>query len=282
MSVVGEATGVLGLVGKGWGWLEDRLDPARLSAKRLIAAFEAHGIARQQIIRLLPPQVLQGKPELTMADFSLPKKLKLKLSPALLDWAGEHLNVQRAWLDGVDASPHVVVDHYKHPAKYREWLQERQLHAPNVFRVLGVWKGHGQPLGADGCGVGPLCLVYEETTDGLDGMEFSRYWLLSDEWPLDHAPCVENMVAAVAVAQSLGILVTGDDLPLRKLMDVVAGKMFVPAAARLSRGRWHPEDLVKPLPGQDTPWRQAVWAGAQGWLAEANHPRSDGDDTRIA
>lgn len=98
MSVVEEATGVIGLLGKSWSWLEDRLDPARLSAKRLIAAFEAHGIARQQIIRLLPPHVLQSKPEVTMADFSLPKKLKLRLSPPLLDWAVDYLNLQRAWL----------------------------------------------------------------------------------------------------------------------------------------------------------------------------------------
>ena len=270
MSIWSEATGVLGLLGKGWGWLEDRLDPARLSAKRLITAFEAHGVRRQQIIRLLPPDVLQGKPELTMADFSLPKKLKLKLSPALLDWAAVYLNVQRAWLDGVDVRPHVVVDHYKQPANYREWLQSRQAQAPEVFRSLCVWKGVGQPLGEEGCGTGPLCLVYRETVDGLDDMEFSRYWLLSNEWPLDHAPCVENMVAAVAVAQSLGILVTGRDVPLDKLLRLEAGKLLLPEVAAHCSALWHPEDLVSPLPGKDSPWRQALWRGAQHWLA--NNP----------
>lgn len=269
MSVVGEATGVFGLLGKAWRWFEDRLDPARLSAKRLIAAFEAHGVRRQQIIRLLPSQVMQGKPELTMADFSLPKKLKLKLSPPLLDWAAQYLNVQRAWLDGVDTRPHVVVDHYKQPANYREWLQSRQAQAPEVFRSLCVWKGVGQPLGEDVCGIGPLCLVYRETVDGLDDMEFSRYWLLSNVWPLDHAPCVENMVAAVAVARSLGILVTGREVPLDKLLRLEAGKLLLPEVATHIRGLWHPEDLVSPLPGKDTPWRQAVWHGAQAWLGRS-------------
>ena len=269
MSVIGETTGVLGLLGKVWGWLEDRLDPARLSAKRLIAAFEAHGVRRQQIIRLLPPQVLQGKPELTMADFSLPKKLKLKLSPPLLDWAAEYLNVQRAWFDGVDVRPHVVVDHYKQPADYREWLQQRQQNFPNVHRLLCIWKGQGQPLGEDGCGEGPLCLVYEETSEGLDGMEFSRYWLLSNEWPLNHAPCVENMVAAVAMAQSLGILVTGREVPLDKLLRLEADKLLLPEVAAHIQGLWYPQDLASPLPGKDTPWRQAVWRGAQAWLGRS-------------
>jgi hypothetical protein len=146
MSVVGEFNGVFGLLGKCWNWLEDRLDPARLSAKRLIAAFEAHGVARQQIIRLLPPQVQQAKPELTMADFSTPKKLQQKLSPLLLDWAAEYLNLQRAWLDGVDTRPHVVVDRYKRPAEYRSWLEERQLQAPMSVADSVCGRHWGSPL----------------------------------------------------------------------------------------------------------------------------------------
>jgi hypothetical protein len=266
MSIISEATGVAGLLGKVWDWYQERRDPAYLSAKRFIASFEAHCVKRQQIIRLLPVPILQGKPELAMADFSSPTKLKSKLSPALLDWAAAYLNVQRAWLDGLEVRPHVVVNHYKQPARYREWLQARQHNVSNAHRLLCIWKGQGQPLGEDGCGVGPLCLVYEETEEGLDGMELSRYWLLSDEWPLDHAPSVENMVAAVAVAQSLGILVTGREVPLDKLVRLEAGDLLLPEAAALGRAPWHPEDLVTPLPGKDSAWRQALWRGSQRWL----------------
>lgn len=269
MSVVEEATGVIGLLGKSWSWIEDRLDPARLSAKRLISAFEAHGIARQQIIRLLPPHVLQSKPEVTMADFSLPKKLKLRLSPDLLDWAADYLNVRRAWLDGVDEPPHIVIDRYKRPAEYRDWLQARQAQAPAVDRWLSVWKAKGEPMSPNGSG--PLCLVYQETSSGLDGREWSRYWLLSDEWSLHHSPCVENMAAAVLVARSLGILVTGHDLPLDKLGRVTTGKMLIPLAERHRCGRWYPEDLIAPAPGSGTEWQQAILKDAQAWLAEDAH-----------
>jgi hypothetical protein len=271
MSIIGEATSLAGLLGKAWDWYQERRDPAYLSAKRIIAAFEAHGVKRQQIVRLLPPLMLQGKPELTMADFSSPKRLKAKLSPALLDWAAEYLNMQRAWLDGLEVRPHVVVDHYKQPAIYREWLQSRQTQVPNVFRVLSVWKGVGQRLDEDDYGEGPLCLVYEETADGLDGTELSRYWLLSDEWSLNHAPCVENMVAAVAVAKSVGIVVTGRDVPLDKLQRLEAGELLVPEAALLIKASWHPEDLVAPMQGNDTPWRQALWRDAQGWLKDTSN-----------
>ena len=269
MSIVSEATGIFGLFGKGWDWLKDRLDPTRLSAKRLIAAFESHGVARQQIIRLIPPHVLQTKPEVSMADFSSPKKLKSKLSPPLLDWAAQYLNLKRAWLDGVDELPHHVVDRYKRPAEYRSWLEERQVNAPLASRWISVWKTKGQSMGPGGDG--PLCLVYEETSDGLDGMEFSRYWLLSDEWSLHHSPCIENMVAATVVARSMSILVTGRDVPLDKLRRVVAGTMLIPDAARYRTGGWHPEDIADPLPREDSEWRRAIRKGAHAWLARDDH-----------
>ena len=201
-----------------------------------------------------------------MADFSRPGKLKAKLTPQLLDWAAEYLNVQRAWFDDVDVCPHVVVDCYKRPAQYSPWLQDRLTRVPVLHRHLCIWKGKGQPLGPDGVGRGPLCLVYEETSDGLDGTEFSRYWLLSNEWPLDHATSIENMVAAVSVAQSLGILVTGREAPLDALLRLESGELLLPEAARQTGALWHPEDLVSPLLGKDSAWRQARWKGAQGWL----------------
>ena len=150
MSVVGEVTGVWGLLTKTWDWYQERADPVFRSASRLMRAFEAHGIKRQQITRVLPQQALPAKPELTMADFSRLGKLKAKLTPQILDWAAEYLNVQRAWFDDVDVRPHVVVDYYKHPAKYGQWLQNRLKHAPEVHRHLCVWMGKGQPLGPDG------------------------------------------------------------------------------------------------------------------------------------
>lgn len=263
MSIVGEATSTLGLLGKAWGWLRDRFDPARVQAKRLIQAFEAYGIARQQIPRLQPAGLT-----LPNAAFSSPDKLKAHLTPALLDWAAEHLAIRRSWLDGVGAQPHLIEDHYKAVAGYRDWLTQRIEQVPLVHRFVHVWKPQGPAIGPEA--FGPVCLVYEETSDGLDRAEFSRFWRLSDEWPLDHAPCVENMIAVVAIARSLGILVVGHELALDDLRRLTAGKALIPDLQRRRRGRWHPEDLVEPIAGQDSAWRQARWQGAQDYLAQAD------------
>lgn len=260
MSFVGEATGVVGLFGKGWAWLRDRLDPARAQAKRLIETFETYGIARQQIPRVLPAEL-----KLPNAAFSKPDKLKDKVTPELLDWAADYLAINRAWLDGVSHQPHLRMDRYKQAAGYRDWLLERQGTAPNVDRMLLVWKAAGSVVGphADG----PLCLVYEEVSKGLDGTELSRYWLLSEGWHWYHTPCVSNMVAAVAVAQSLGVTVIGQDIPPTLLAQLEAGKKLVSEVANKRQRLWHPDDLITPLPGQDTEWRKGLWDGAQAYLA---------------
>lgn len=267
MSIVGEATGVFGLLGKAWNLLRDRLDPARAQAKRLIETFESYGIARQQIPRLLPPEL-----KLPNAAFSTPDKLKDKVTPELLDWAANHLAVSRSWLDRVADTPHLMEDHYKAPAGYRVWLANRLAVEPNVARHLSVWKPQGQELPS---GFGPLCLVYQESINGLDGSEFTRYWLLSDQWRIDHSPCLENLLAVIAVARSLGIWVLGLDMPRTQLEQLESGKRLIPDAARRARGKWHPEDLIDPLPGQDTAWQKAWWSGAQACLANDGIKVSD-------
>jgi hypothetical protein len=74
----------------------------------------------------------------------------------------------------------------------------------------------------------------------------------------------------VAVAKSLGILVTGREVPLDKLVRLEAGDLLLPEAAALGRAPWHPDDLVTPLPGKDSAWRQALWRGAQRWLGDGH------------
>jgi len=269
MSFVGEATGVIGLLGKAWNLLRDRLDPARAQAKRLIESFEAYGIARQQIPRILPTEL-----KLPNAAFSAPDKLKDKVTHQLLDWAANHLCISRSWIDKGGEMPHLLEDHYKAPVGYRDWLANRIEVAPSVSRTLAVWKPLGQEIPT---GHGPLCLIYEETTDGLDGEEFTRYWLLSDHWSLHHAPCVSKMVAAVAVAQSLGVMVIGHDIPAASLQQLEAGKKLAPVVATQRQRLWHPDDLITPLPRTDTPWRQAIWKDAQDWFGEDGlHAQANG------
>jgi hypothetical protein len=264
MSIEG-GVALFDLLGKAWGVLRDWRDPTRAQAKRLIESFEAYGIARQQIPRVLPPSL-----KLPNAAFSAPEKLKEKITPELLDWTSHFLAINRAWLDGVSSQPHLRINAYKQLEHYREFLLECQRARPNVHRTLLVWKTVGVDIGPKAHG--PLCLVYQESSEGLDATDRSCYWLLSEGWYWDHPPCISNMVAMVAIAQSLSVTVLGQDIPETLLKHLEAGKKLAAEVARKSQTLWYPEDLVTPLPGSDTAWRQAIWQEAQGWLSTCEFP----------
>lgn len=237
MSTLGDSKGVVDLFTRGWTWVQERRDPVRAQAQRMIDAFEAHGIARQQIARVLPPELA-----IPAAALSTPDKLKDKITPALLDWAADCLALDRRWLDGVEARPHRRVDGYKNEGKYAEWLRQRQAVAPDVERVLFVWTAE-YPVSGSTSG-GPVCLVKSEDSDWLDGESLSRYWLLPDQWPIDHGACVVSMVKVVGIARSLGILVIGRLLPASTLRKMEAGRVFAPQAQARGGKLWHPEDML--------------------------------------
>ena len=261
MSILGDGKSVVDLVTRSWTWVQDRRDPVRAQAQRLIDAFEAHGIARQQIARVLPPELAFLPASLSTAD-----KLKDKVTPALLDWAADYLALDRRWLDGVEARPHRRVDGYKNERIYAEWLRQRVEVAPDVDRVLFVWTSEDPVTGSTSDG--PVCLVYSEESAWLDGGSLSRYWLLSDQWPIDHGACVVSMLKVVGIARSLGILVVGRLVPASVLHRLETGRIFAPQAQSRSGKPWYPEDMLPAIHGP-----QGASHGPGGFKLEARHPR---------
>ena len=237
MSILGDGKSFVDLLTRGWTWVQARRDPVRAQAKRVIDAFEAHGIARQQISRVLPPELAIPTASLSSAD-----KLKDKVTPALLDWAADYLAMDRRWLDGVDPRPHLRVDGYKNEGIYAEWLRQRLEIAPDADCVLFVWTAADPASGSTSAG--PVCLVYAEDSAWLDGGSLRRYWLLSDQWPIDHGPCVSSMLKVVGIARSLGILVVGRLVPAPVLRRLEAGRIFAPQAQSRGGKLWYPEDML--------------------------------------
>lgn len=237
MSIVGEAKGVIEIVVKGVQWLAGKRDPVRLQAQRLINAFEAHHIARQQIARLLPESL-----NVSSIGFSSADNLRGSVSPRLLDWASEYLKLSRSWLDGISEQPHVRIDHYKDEERYSSWLRERLLVEPDVNRHIVVWATEIPKLSWSNA-PGYLTIAYVETGASLDGAELSRYWLLSYQWPADHVPCVESMLKIVRLARDLDIMVVGRLVNARTLGRLERGRLFAPQVARAEGRLWHPEDI---------------------------------------
>lgn len=236
-----------------------RRNPARAQAQRLLDAFAAHGVTGVQIPRLLPEALA-----LPNAAFADADDLKRELRAGLLDWAATRFAWQRGWLDGVEQQRHLRVDGYKQPAFFRDWLEQRVALPLDGDRTIHVWVASTPPLGPQS--TGSLCIAYGERFDHLDAQELSRYWLLSEGWSLNHSPCIENLMALCAIAAELGIWVVGHTASGEALKRLEEGKLFVPQLLALSGHRWFPGDLIDPLPGEDSAWRQSLWDSARSML----------------
>lgn len=237
------------------GW-KKRHNPARVQAQRLLDAFAAHGVAGVQIPRLLPEALT-----LPNAVFADADELKSKLTPALLDWVAATFALRRGWLDGVDSERHLRVEGYKQPSIYRAWLEQRAAHTLIGDRVIHVWITSKGPLGPQSTGA--VCIAFEQHFGRLDERYLSRYWLLSDQWRLDHSPCVVNLMALCAIAADLDIMVIGHVASQEALTRLDDGELFVPQLLAQSSHRWFPTDLIDPPPGHNSEWRQALWREAQ-------------------
>lgn len=236
MSILGDAKGLIELIRSGWTWARDKRDPIRLQAGRLIRAFEAHGIARQQIPRLLPSNVV-----VPAASFASADKLRDCVTPQLLDWASNFLALNRPWLDGVATHPHRLIEHYKQEQGYGTWFQAQHMLNPEASRFLYVC-AESDPTQVHGTR-GFITLLYEEMEPGLDGNEFSRYWRLSSEWPIHHGACVVSMLEVSRLASEAGILVLGRVVPRAVIVGLEQGSVFAGEATSKSKGNWHPDDM---------------------------------------
>ena len=135
-----------------------------------------------------------------------------------------------------------ILREYKNEGIYAEWLRQRLEVAPVVDRVLFVWTAE-EPVSGNTSG-GPVCLVYSENSAWLDGGSLSRYWLLSDQWPIDHGSCVVSMLKVVGITRSLGILVVGRLVPASVLRKLESGRIFAPQAQTRIGKLWYPEDMA--------------------------------------
>lgn len=236
------------LLPRAWTSWQERRDPVRAQATRVLRAFESHGIARTQIVRLLPPGLA-----LPMTAFASAQSLRGHLTPALLDWVAEFFLLERAWFDGVQkAAPHSSCRHnfYKQPGALHQWLIERIGNRVLDFKVY-LLKADALPVGEDSSG--PFVILLAETHCELDGEFHCRYQLLSGGAHFDHVPCVVDLIASCAVYDALNIDFCGLVLPRDKLLRLEDGAELIIEAMRYTNGYWKPEALLYGARGE-SPW----------------------------
>lgn len=222
--------GAFGLVKR---WRECQR-PLYRQARRFIEAFESHGVARQQVPRLMPESI-----RLTLQAVATPEALTAKLQLEHLDWAAETLALQREWFDAEGGQPHQIVGSlYKRPAAQHEWLACRTLARSGGYSALHVatLEDFRDPGQAEGF----FFVAYEECFEQLGDKSISRYWYLSNGFRFGHAPCTVDLLTMLAIGECLGISAVGHVLPSKRIERAERGTLGLLPKALSEGRRWQP------------------------------------------
>lgn len=263
LDVLGLLRTAADLLPRTWTAWSARRDPVRAQAARVLRAFEAHGIARTQIARLLPPEF-----RLPMTAFANPQSLREHLTPAFLDWVAKLFLLNRAWLDCTDGNqPHSPYPHcfYKQPGELHRWLQAQTAGHPLDFALYVLKTEPGSPH-ADSSG--NFALVLQEFVLGLDEGAIARYRRLSDGAHFEHFPCCIDLLASCAVTDALSIKLRGLIVSRRQLRRLENGTALIAEAMEKPLGFWPPDALLYG-PRDTSRWAQCMRHEAAEWLQSA-------------
>lgn len=251
-------------LGKLFGWWLVRRDPIRAQAAKILEVFEAHGVARTQISRLLPERFA-----IPMKDFASADKLKEHLTPAFIDWVAAYFSLNRAWLDGVPGEPHQLIYCYKNPTEFAAWLAERRSNEPFQFRLF-VLKPSSKAITLESAE--HIVIVLEKRITYLDEQAVCRYFGFDGNGPLEHYPVIRNVMSLCAIADRARCIVKGRVVDEKICAAIEDGVVLIPVGLRKACGHWEPDALLFQALANDTPWLTQLRADIADDLQETRNP----------
>jgi hypothetical protein len=214
---------VNGLLRKLFGRLKK--GPADVVAERFLALFGAHGVAVQQIPRLLP--------QVTLAGLNSHDALVGALTNEVLDGAAALFGIQRDWLDGTTDELYQCRWCYKEPARVFEDLATLN---PDTFREPLLALSCTPRLSATGGRGQWLVLLLAEAAAELGEGEVLRFCIYGDSWDWGYAPSRIQVKAMVRLAY----LHAGRPVPLFRVsseeLEAVRDGKRVPSACVSGHG----------------------------------------------
>lgn len=216
----------------------ERQQPLYQQASRFIKAFEAHGVSRQQVPRLMPDPI-----RLPLQKVASPEELSKVVQLEHLDWASQTLALQRDWFDGEGEQPHQIVrEVYKSPAAQHRWLQARTSIRPGYYSALHLVTE--AEFADPGQAHGGFVIVYEEAFAELGDKSLSRYWYLSNGSSFRHTPCTIDVLSMLSIGESLGVSSVGHVVPASVIARAESGTLGLLPKSLLDSRRWQPRDWV--------------------------------------
>ena len=232
-----ELNSAVSLVSRASGWVRRRQTLRQSVARRFVQLFAAHGIHRNQILRVLGIKA-------TLADVQTDESLLNIMTDELLEKAASLLAVRREWLEGATKQIYLTHDFYKQSDRFPQFL-DNLLATPNSSDMRGVLlvaeTDHFEQN---------AILVLEQQIGSLGDKPIYRYHLCNN-WSFDYWKSRTHLAACVATAWARKIYISGRQVPIsdiRRHRDGLAFLDYRTESALPMLGRpWYPEDMaIKP------------------------------------
>lgn len=243
------------------GWISDRCNPVRRQAVRVLATFEAHGVACTNINALLPASL-----QLTAYQWSNPDQLKLVLQQAHLDWIDQNFALEPGWLSGQSNAAHQQIFSYKAPAELHQWFMQYSHMAQGVEFRLYLITPDTRAISPDSEGY--YALVLEQLGDDLSAC--SRFFHLTEGGHFEHYPSLIHLLQVLAIAYYHGAIFQRSQLEASALYQLSHHQGLVPSW--LDRCKPHPLEAdheLWPHLSEHSPWLDALRAEAEEGLLGA-------------
>lgn len=205
-----------------------------LVSTRLINAFQAHGVHRNQV-----PSVLGYG--LTLNDVRSDEHLLGKLDEKVISSACAMLGINRDWLDGASEEVYDIYRFYKKPKEFESFLLSllRDTESENISGILLITAKNDKEDSAT--------LLLQEKIGTIHNKEYYRYYICSG-WVFAYWKSRAYLTACVAICWKNNVFVHGKYVDNNFLGFVSEGKSLLSLGSdgiwSIKGDKWYAEDLA--------------------------------------
>jgi hypothetical protein len=232
--IFGEVNAALSLIERLSRWLTRRNSLPETVAGRFVRLFEAHGVHRNQISRIMSgygisPVHLQSDQALMPA-----------LTDEILDSAASLFAIRREWLDLASEQIYPLHDFYKQPEAFVEFVE--QLRGQETATLRGIVLASTSDRHEE-----TALVVLEQQIGAVGDRTLYRYHICHN-WFFSYWKSRAYLTACIASAWKRDVNLIGREVPIGVIRKYREGNRFLeygPDGALPTRGTpWYPEEMA--------------------------------------
>ena len=218
-------------------WWTERRNPVATLPGRVLQVFDAHGVQRTQI-----PRVLGKESGLRIEDLLSEKTLLPKLDTVLLNKIADMFGVRLEWLENGESPIYPYLGFYKNLPEFAAWARELRKKWPDVgYFVLKPKDLDPLDKSADG----DVVVVFRACIANLGDKSIYRYFPFTEDYPWNHTPARLHLKGMCLICWGLNIYPFCRSTSTEVIQRMLGGAEFPELLLAKTFGRqWHLDDYI--------------------------------------